>query len=886
MGMLSRGRAALVHLYSVLRQRKTDIEIEEEFRFHLEMTVQENVRNGLSAEEAQNAAARRFGSVSQVREAGRGIRRGYTLDVLLQDLRYSFRIFAEQPGLFITVALTMMLGIGANTAIFSVVHSVLLKPLPYDHPEQLALIWSNFQKTGASKAPAAPAQVKEMRENCRLFQDVAGIWVGGGTFTGEDQPEQVKVGSVTTNFLSLLGIRPTLGRLFLPEDDASETDSIILSYGIWMRRFGGDANIIGRQVRYGNGARTVVGVLPADFSLSFPPESNVPSDIQAWIPFWNGVYSDRSTYYIRLLGRMRPGVTVEQAQADADRMAGLLREHFTEYNAENLQLEVIQLHKDLVSDIKPALVALFAGAALVLLICCFNVSNLLLMRASGRRKEIAVRTALGASRLRIARQLVSESLLICGLGGGLGLGLGILGLRFLLRIRPDSLSRVKTVDLDLPVLAFVVAISVAAGLFSGLAPLVETRKLDLTESLKEGGRSASGLVRHRLRALLIVTEIALGTVLLVGAGLMARTLLALHSVSPGFNPAHVLTFEMNPRGDHRIDTVAHYEEAFSTIPGVESVGAISHLPLGDYPNWYSPYSREGVTADDQNHLLADYRAITPGFFHSVGARLVEGRDFNRMDSATTRDVVIVDDMLAAQTWPGQTAIGKKLNVELYGRDDGGFGYHWADVIGVVGHIKTHSLMRALRGEIYIPYPQSPREHLSFVVRTSGEPLALTAAVRAEVSKIDKSQAIANLRPMDKYVADAMSPVNFTALLAGIFAFLALVLATLGVYGVVSFSANQRKQEIGVRVALGATRSDISRLVIKEGVLLSAIGLVLGLAGSIALSGYLRSFLFGVQALDPLTYIAILVLIPLATLLACWRPAYRAAAGNPVEALRR
>ncbi|MGH9760789.1 MAG: ABC transporter permease, partial [Blastocatellia bacterium] len=366
--MLSRLRAGLLHLfYSVFRRRKVDHEIEEEFRFHLDMTIQENVDAGMPVDEAERLAAQRFGIVAGVREAGRVIRRGSVADVLQQDIRYSFRVFAKQPGLFATVAITMMLGIGANTAIFSVVHSVLLRPLPYPHPQELALIWSNFQKTGASKAPAAGAQLKEIRDNCRLFQDVAGIWVGGGTLTGENEPEQIKVGSVTTNFLSLLGVKPELGRLFVKEDDTNEFDNIILSYGIWRRRFGGDPHIVGRRIRYENGARTIVGVLPANFSLSFPPEANVPPDIQAWIPFWNGVYSDRATYFIRILGRMKPGVTVEQAQADADRMAGLLRKDFAEYNAEDVQLQVIQLHKDLVSEIRPALLSLFIGAVLVLL---------------------------------------------------------------------------------------------------------------------------------------------------------------------------------------------------------------------------------------------------------------------------------------------------------------------------------------------------------------------------------------------------------------------------------------------------------------------------------------------------------------------------------------
>ncbi|MGH9762995.1 MAG: FtsX-like permease family protein, partial [Blastocatellia bacterium] len=407
----------------------------------------------------------------------------------------------------------------------------------------------------------------------------------------------------------------------------------------------------------------------------------------------------------------------------------------------------------------------------------------------------------------------------------------------------------------------------------------------LIESLKEGGRSASGLIRHRTRALLIVSEIAIGTVLLVGAGLMVRTLFELHRVSPGFDPEHVLTFEINPRGSHRIESVNQYERAFSAIPGVESVGAISHLPLGDYPNWYSPYAPEGVSAAEQNHLLADYRAITPGFFRAIGARLIEGRDFNGMDRPGGHDVVIVDDMLAAQTWPGKIALGQKLNVELFG-GDGDFSQHWAEVVGVVMHVKTHSLLRAVRGEIFIPYTQSPREHLGFVLRTGGDPMAVASAVRAEVRKIDKTQAVANIRPMEEYVAGAMGATNFTALLAAIFAVLALMLATVGVYGVVSYSATQRRQEIGVRVALGARRSDIGRLVVKEALVLGSAGLALGLAGSAALSGYLQGFLFRVPARDPVTYSCILVVIMLAVFFACSRPAYKAASGNPVEALRQ
>jgi putative ABC transport system permease protein len=880
-------RACLLRIYSTLTRRKTEVEIDEEFAFHLDMRTSEYVDAGLSPAEAEKAAEHRFGSLLRASEAGREIRRGTATDRFVQDFRYGVRSLVNEWGFSLIVASIMMLGIGANTAIFSVVYSVLLRPLPYPRPSELALIWSNLQKMGAPRAPATGAALQQIRDGCQVFQDVAGIWVGSGTFTGDQEPEQVKVALVSANFLSVLGVKPSLGRDFNREDESSGERAVILGNGIWRRRYGGDPSIIGKTVPAAEGAFRVIGILPANFALSFPPDSNVPSNIQAWTLFDTSVYADSSTYYIRLLGRLTPGATIEQGQQEADSLAERLRSLFPDYRNENLQLQVVQLHRDVVSDIKPALVVLFFGAGLVLLVCCFNVANLLLARANTRYREIALRVVLGASKWRVARQLLIESMLICCVGGGLGLGLGWAGLDLLMRIRPASLARVGRIDLDPVILVFVVVVSIGSGLLAGMAPVLETGRSNLIESLREAGRASTGQGRNRLRRLLIATEIALGFVLLIGAGLMIRSLIQLHSISPGFDPDHVLTFEISPRGWQSVERAAfvdQYEQRLLSLPGTLSVGAISHLPFDDYPNWYSPYAPEGVADDEKRNLLADYRAVTPGYFQAIGATLLQGRYFNAMDTKSSRNVVIVDDVMAILTWPGQSAVGKKLDIEQY--VDSNFVHAWAEVVGVVAHIKSQSLLRPGRGQIYIPYQQSSREHLSFVVRTSGDPVMLAGPVRSELGKLDNTLALSKLRPMQEYVAMAMGPTRFTAILAGIFAVLALVLATVGVYGVISYSAGQRKHEIGVRMALGASSADILRVVLMEGLALALFGLVVGVAASLLLSGYLAALLFEVKPVDPLTYFLMAMAVAMAALVACWRPAQKAAAGRPMDALRQ
>ena len=829
--------------------------------------------------------------LEQVKESVRDEYWGIRLQSLWQDFGQAWRTLWKSPG-FAAVALgTLVLGIGANTAIFSVVYAVLLRPLPYDRPERLALIWSRFEKTGALHAPTSPIAYREIQHRNRLFQDVAAIWVGTGTFTGGAEPEQVKVAFVTPNFLHLLAVRPALGRVFAPDEHFGDRTAVVLSYGLWQRRFGGDPQIVGKGVAMQGANPTVVGVLPQGFQLYFSTESNVAMDAQVFMPFDDYLYERPLTlYYLRLLARMKPGVGTAQAQEDLNGVAAQMRAVYPQFADENMKLSLAPMQQDAVREIRPALLALFAGAGLVLLIACVNVANLLLERASGRRRELALRTALGAGRGRILRQLFLEGLVLCGVGAVLGVGLGWIGVRALLSLRPDYLVQLRNVGLHWPVLGFVAAVTLGSAMLFGLAPAWESTSLNLMETLREGGHSAAP-IRRRVSAALIVGEVMLGFVLVIGAGLMIRTLANIRAVRPGFVPEQVLTFQLSlpPLPSHGAVTawVKDWEAALCALPGVQAVGGTSHLPLSGFANWYSPYRPDGVPENQAAGMIADYRSVTPGYFHAMNTRLVDGRFFNEQDRAGGRLVVVVDELLARRAWPGESAVGKRIEAEhtvptAYGFE---FTTDWSDVVGVVEHVRNHSLSQEVRPEVYVAWEQSPRSPLGFAVRSTGDLMALAPAVRKELARRNPTLAISNVRAMTEYVESARAPASFTALLAAIFAVLALLLAAVGIYGVISYSVSRRSQELGVRMALGASSWDLMRMVQREGLTLMAVGLVLGIAGALAVSRLLGGLLYGVSAVDPLTYMVAFGAIVAATLVGCWRPAARAARANPVDAIR-
>ncbi len=884
-----------------------ELEIVEELALHLEAVYETALERGATEAEAMQQAQAQIkdGQLLEC-ELSRAERfrdcltspptkpkGGMLMETLWQDLRYGVRMLLRQPALAVIAILTLALGIGANTAIFGVVDAVLLKPLPaHGRPDQLTLIWSSFEQMAIARAPSSGTQWNEIRERSRTLADLGAIWVGNGTLLGEAEPEQIKLGSVTANFFDVLEVQPLLGRTFQKEEQGQGARrAIVLSHGLWQRRYGADANIIGRAIRVNGREATVVGVMPQAFQLHFPIDANVPAETQAWIPFGSDLKSQpRDLYYLRLVGRLKPDVSIEQAQAEMPGIAEQLREQYQEYASENLKLEIVPLHGDAVRDVRPALLALLVGAALVLLIACVNVANLLLARARVRQQEMAVRAALGASRARIVRQLLSESLLLGVLGGALGLGIGWWGLRVLLRLLPDSLARVGSVQLNWTVLMFVTAVSLASALLFGLAPALAIRKVNLTETLKARGETSPG--KQRAHALLIVSEIALGVVLLIGAGLMLRTLAQIQKVDPGFNverAAQALTFEINPTTAVRsspelINFVAQLSDKLTGLPGVEAVGAISHLPLDDYPNWYSPYARDGMTEAEKKGLMADHRAITPGYFQAIGATLLAGRGFDAQDRVDTRAVVVVDDLLARQTWPNESAIGKMIECESF-QPNGNFAQRKAEIVGVVKHIRHHSLTKEVRGQIYIPYTQSAREHLSYVLKANGDAKALVTPARQSLNALRENLALSKVRLFSEYTTKALVPARFIALLASIFGALALLLAMIGIYGVVSYLVNQRTREIGVRMALGAQSRDVLALIVKHGMRPALAGIALGLVGAFALTRFIAGLLFGVRALDPLTFGGAAILLLLVALLACWIPARRAPKVDPMLTLR-
>ena len=597
MSWSSRARNAYCLLF---RKQKVEDELDAELQSYLDLLIDRHLEAGLPPDEAGRAARLELEGLEQVKEQVREGRAGATVESCLQDIRYAVRSLGKSPGFAVIAVLTLALGIGVNTAIFSVFYAVLLRPLPYHQPEQLALIWSSLDKSAATRAPMSGPLLDELRHRLHLFQDVAGIWVGNGTFTGDATPEQIKVAFVTSNFPGLLGVRPALGRLFAPDEIAGNHPVILLSYGLWQRRFGGDPSIVGKAVPFTGAAATVAGVLPREFQLYFPADSNVPSEVGAFIPFQDNVYKRPKTlYFLRVLARLKPGVTIAQAQEDLNSAAAQIRQTYSEFSAENVRFELTPLHGDAVRDVRlPALIALFIGAGFVLLICCVNIANLLLARAGDRRIELAVRSAIGASQGRILRQLLLEGLVLCVIASAAGVAFGWMGLRALLSIRPDYLARLSDVGLNWPVLSFVAVISLGAVLLFGLAPSLVATKTDLNETLRESGRTSQAPVRRGVRSMLIVGEVMLGFVLMIGAGLMIRTLSKLHEVRPGFEPRNLLTFEIDLsgyRGSARINFAEEWEAKVAALPGVDAVGAVSHLPLDDYPNWYSPYRLEGMT---------------------------------------------------------------------------------------------------------------------------------------------------------------------------------------------------------------------------------------------------------------------------------------------------
>jgi predicted permease len=865
---------------NLLRKRQVEDRLDAEVRSYADLLTDQNIAAGLPPAEARRIALAQSGGIEQIKQSVRDRRAGVGLDNLAQDLRYALRQMRRTPGLTALALLTLAFGIGANTAIFSFVNAVLLRPLPYPNANRLTILMSGLGYSG--RAPFSSFEVFHLRRRATQLDQLAGIWVTNGALPGDGLAEQIKVADVTSNFLPLLCPRPALGRLFGPQDDLENAPStIILTHGVWVRRFGSDPSIIGRSVRYGRHRSTVIGVLPADFRLIFPNDASVPPNVEVFESIPVGPWQAEGPAFLHVVGRLRNGATLAAAQAEMNSAAAQIDKLGGRASMGNFTVSVFPLQADTVREVRPTLLCLFAGVALVLLIGCANIANLLMARARRRLRETTIRAALGASRSRLARQFLTESLLLGILGGVAALALGYTAIRAILAARPPSLVNFDRVPLDAPVLAFTFAVALFTSVLFGLAPMFSVHRLNLTRDLRESSRQSTGSLRPWTSAL-VSAEVALAFVLLTGTGLLMRTFINILHVDPGFRGDNVFTFRVSVPGYAPLHLI---QQKLAALPGVQSASAISHLPLDDAGNWYDYYYREGASLVEQNSVMADHRSTLPGYFTTIGATLIEGRDFTDADDAQHQHVAIVDDVLARQLWPGKSAIGQKINLSDSPQGFYQFQRNWAVVIGVVHHVQYHSLTAIVRPQIYVPYPLAPRPSMSFVLHTSGAGAGLAAAVRTTIESVNKDIPTTHVEPMQLLVDRAHAESRFASLLATLLSLIALVLATIGIYGVLSYSVAQRTTEIGIRMAIGAPRAQVLRMILADGFAWVLPGLFAGFLLSLLVTPLLTNLLYGVKPTNPANYAVMFFGILAVSVVAALLPALRAMNIDPLTALR-
>ena len=803
----------------------------------------------------------------------------------MNDLRYSIRVLLKNPAFTAMALITLALGIGVNTAIFSVVDSVLLRPLPLKDPDRVVSIWEHGLRYGGGTNEMAPANYFDLRDQSHMLEDAGAFGDLNVNLTGEGEPERIDGQLVTANVFKLLGVEPALGRTFSPDEDrVGQEHVVVLSDALWRRRFNGDRSIVGRSLMLNAESHTIVGVMPPNFF--FPVR-----ETELWTPWAMEPEQakGRGDHYLRVIGRLKPGATIDQANAEVESIAGRLSSEYPRTN-ESLGFLVRSFHEDYVGNLRSPILILFAAVALVLLIACANVANLLLAQATTRRREIAIRVALGARRIAIIRQVLVESLLLAGGGGVLGVIGAVWGVQWLSRLTPQSLSKLQTVSVDARVFVFTLGVTMLTALVFGAVPAFHASRSNPGDTLSESGRDmAGGLSGRFARRVLVVAEVAVAVVLLVGAGLLIRSFQRLRHVEPGFRSDNLLTmrtvlpYSKYSKPEQRR---AFYDEVLRKVeglPGVESAGMITFLPLS-FTGMNFNFSIEDRPAPSDMELpFALYRVVSPNYFRAMGIPLQRGRFFDSRDVADAPPVILINRRLAEHFWPNEDPTGKRLKIGPADSPNA-----WAAVVGVVGDVQQEALNREQKFELYVPYAQERRGFVAprdLVVRTAGDPQAVAGAVREAVWSVDKDQPVSNIKTMEQVVGTAVSRERFQTLLLALFATLALVLACVGLYGVISYAVVQRTHEIGVRIALGAKPADVLRLVINQGMALTLIGLVLGVAVSFAVTRVMSEMLFGVTATDPLTFAGVPVVLGVIAFLACYIPARRATKVDPLVALR-
>ncbi len=810
------------------------------------------------------------------------------MESLLKDIRYGVRTLLKHPGFTCIAVLTLALGIGANTAIFSVVNAVLLRTLPFREPDRLVMVWEDAAFAGFPRNTPAPANYADWKAQNQVFEDMATFDQRSFNLTGDGEPEKIEAYGVTANFFGLLGVAPVLGRVILPEEDKPEANKVaMISYSLWQQRYGGERSVVGREVLLNGERYTVVGVMPAGFQF-------MESRIGLWVPiaFTSETLAQRGSHFLTVIARIRPGVTLAQANADIQTIQQRIA-HDHPDQAGRLGAFVMPLRDQLAGDVRRPLLVLLVAVGFVLLIACANIANLLLSRAASRKREIAVRAALGASRVRIVRQLLVESLLLATAGAVCGLLIASVSFAFLQRLIPDGLALSTKLNLDLQVLGFTFLLALSTAVVFGLVPAFQASKIDLNGALKQGGgRTGLNAGGNRLRSAMVVSEVALALVLLVGAGLLIQTFLKLRDQYSGLRPENVLTLRtVLPRSKYpeQPQRAAFYKQVLErvrSLPGVVSAGYATSIPLA-WKGGTSGFFPEGRTVERASaeglSYDANHRQVSADYLKTIGIPLLRGRSISDGDDERAMPAALVNETMARQYWPGEDAVGKRFKLGDP-QDD----IPWRTIVGVVGDVRQMGVDEPVKAEMYIPYGQikdqqwyAPRD---LVIRAMVDPLSIVAAARNEIHQVDPAQPISNIRTMKEVLGEETASRRLGMTLLTIFAALALLLATLGIYGVLAYFVVQHTQEIGVRVALGAQRHDILGLVLRKGMTLTLLGVAIGLGVAFALTRMMASLLYGVSTADPLTYAAIAVLLTTVALVACYLPARRASNVDPMVAL--
>ena len=873
-----------------LRRRDNVIDdIDREMRLHLDLQIDANIKAGMPPSEAREKALRSFGNVNRAVDAAYDVKGGGLFETLAQDIRYGARVLLKHKAFTAVAVITLALGIGANTAIFSVVNELLLRPLPYRDADRIVMLWE-VSPEGRHQNTTSRANFRAWREQSTSSQHMAAFSDQRYTLVGDGEPEEVSGQLALPEIFKVLGVDPILGRTLLPEDaEPGKPPVAVLSYGLWQRRFGGQSDVIGKPILLNGVNRTIVGVMPRNFQFHIKQRSGTgrPAEVWTTLPMPSGsIESDRGRF-LSVVARLKDGVTPEQAAAELRTIQARLSDEVPQFN-KNYRGEILPLREQFFGNVRRPLWLMLGAVGFVLLIACANVANLLLSLATSREREIALRAALGARRSRIVRQLLTESLMLALLGSMLGLGFAWLGIKALMLIAPRDLLNLQSAGLNLSVLLWTFGVSLFTGIVFGLAPALHISRLNLNDSLKEGGKAESGQATgsRRMRSVLVVSEIALAVVLLASAGLLIKSFIRLQQVDRGFDTQNVISMVVRlPFARYREDAqlVTFFNQAterLKQLPGVRSAGMVNFLPLYGGLGSSTAFKIMGRPEPAPGQEPGtDVRVVDAGYFQTMGIPLLRGRNFSEPELREAKRVILINEALARQYFPNEEPIGQRLDVAMFETPV------ITEIIGVVGNVRYDSLIDEAPPAVYFPHPELAYPFMTFVLRTEGDPAAIAPAVQREIRALDPNQPVSDVRTMEQVMSEAVSRSRFNTLLLALFAGLATLLSAVGIFGVMNYTVAQRTREIGLRLAIGAQPRQVLLLVLKQGLLLTVIGLGLGLAAAVALTRLLSGLLFGVAAVDATTFTTISLLLVAVSLLACYLPARRAMRIDPMLALR-